>query len=77
MRRLPPPNAPSGSASGSPRRTPDAFEPDLAMSLNNLANRLAEVGRRDEALARSECLKNGGQSNYSDQFCLEWRHNPL
>ena len=30
---------------------PDAFEPDLATSLNNLGNRLSEVGQRDEALA--------------------------
>ncbi|HRC41784.1 MAG TPA: tetratricopeptide repeat protein [Tetrasphaera sp.] len=26
-----------------------AYTPDLAMALNNYANRLAEVGRRDEA----------------------------
>ena len=26
-----------------------AYEPDLARSLNNLSNRLAEAGRRDEA----------------------------
>ncbi|HEY6795110.1 MAG TPA: tetratricopeptide repeat protein, partial [Kineosporiaceae bacterium] len=30
---------------------PDAFLPDLAMSLNNLSNRLADLGRREEALA--------------------------
>ena len=29
---------------------PDAHEPDLAMSLNNLSIRLADAGRRDEAL---------------------------
>ncbi|MBS2966025.1 tetratricopeptide repeat protein [Actinocrinis puniceicyclus] len=33
---------------------PDAYLPDLAMALNNLANRLAEVGRRNEALAPAE-----------------------
>ena len=30
---------------------PDAFEPDLAMSLNNLGNRQSAVGQREEALA--------------------------
>ncbi len=30
---------------------PEAFTPDLAMSLNNLANGLSELGRREEALA--------------------------
>ena len=30
---------------------PDAFEPDLAMSLNNLGNRLSELRRAEEALA--------------------------
>ena len=29
---------------------PDAFTPDLAGSLNNLANRLSELGRREQAL---------------------------
>ena len=29
----------------------DAFQPDLAGSLNNLPLRLAELGRREEALA--------------------------
>src|ERR1700724_3463926 len=33
---------------------PDAFRPDLAMSLNNLSNRLGELGRREEALAAIE-----------------------
>ncbi len=34
---------------------PDAFRPDLAMSLNNLAGRRWELGRReDEALAAIE-----------------------
>ncbi|MGD0103440.1 MAG: tetratricopeptide repeat protein, partial [Rhodopila sp.] len=32
----------------------DAFRPDLAMSLNNLANRLSELGRREDALAVAE-----------------------
>jgi hypothetical protein len=33
---------------------PDAFLPDLAMSLNNLSVRLGELGRREEGLAASE-----------------------
>ncbi|HMP38275.1 MAG TPA: tetratricopeptide repeat protein, partial [Phycisphaerales bacterium] len=33
---------------------PDAFLPDLAMSLNNVGNRLSELGRREEALAAAE-----------------------
>ena len=33
---------------------PDAFLPDLAMSLNNLANMLSALGRREEALAQAE-----------------------
>ena len=33
---------------------PDAFRPDLAMSLNNLSARLAGLGRREEALAAIE-----------------------
>ena len=33
---------------------PDAFPPDLATSLNNLANRLSALGRREEALAAAE-----------------------
>src|SRR2546430_13666044 len=32
-------------------RPPDAFTPDLAGSLYNLSNRLAGLGRREEALA--------------------------
>ena len=28
---------------------PAAYEPDLASSLNNLSNRLADAGRREEA----------------------------
>ena len=32
------------------RQNPDAFTPDLAMSLNNLANRLSDLGRRTDAL---------------------------
>jgi len=31
-----------------------AYEPDLAMSLNNLSIRLAEAGRREEGLGASE-----------------------
>ena len=31
-----------------------AYEPDLAMSLNNLSVRLAEAGRRDEGLTAIE-----------------------
>ncbi|MGW2397445.1 tetratricopeptide repeat protein [Kitasatospora sp. NPDC001664] len=34
--------------------SPDAYLPDLAGALNNLSNRLAEVGRRAEALAVCE-----------------------
>jgi len=30
---------------------PDAFRPDLAVSLNNLSIRLGELGRREEGLA--------------------------
>jgi hypothetical protein len=30
---------------------PDAFLPDLAMSLNNQSNQLAALGRREDALA--------------------------
>jgi hypothetical protein len=42
-----------------------AYEPDLAMSLNNLSLRLAEAGRRDEAeRARQEAAE------------LERRHKP-
>ena len=33
---------------------PDAFTPDLAMSLNNQSNQLAGLGRREEALAAIE-----------------------
>jgi tetratricopeptide (TPR) repeat protein len=33
---------------------PDAFIPDLAMSLNNLANRLSALGRREDALTAAE-----------------------
>ena len=33
---------------------PDAFGPDLAMSLNNLAIRLGDLGRREDALAAIE-----------------------
>ncbi len=30
---------------------PDAFTPDLAQSLNNMSGRLADLGRREEALS--------------------------
>jgi hypothetical protein len=33
---------------------PDAFRPDLALALNNLAVRLGELGRWEEALAASQ-----------------------
>jgi tetratricopeptide (TPR) repeat protein len=33
---------------------PDAFLPDLAMSLNNLASFLSDLGRREEALAKAQ-----------------------
>lgn len=33
---------------------PDAFEPDLATSLNNLGLRLEEMGRREEALTAAQ-----------------------
>jgi hypothetical protein len=33
------------------QQNPQAFLPDLAMSLNNLGNRLSALGRREEALA--------------------------
>ncbi|WP_131745874.1 tetratricopeptide repeat protein [Frankia sp. Cppng1_Ct_nod] len=36
------------------RLRPDAFRPDLAMSLNNLSNRLADLGRREDALVAIE-----------------------
>ena len=32
------------------RQRPDAFRPDLAMSLNNVANRLSDLGQREQAL---------------------------
>jgi len=36
------------------KKNPDAFLPDLAMSLNNLGNALSELGRREEALAATK-----------------------
>jgi hypothetical protein len=36
------------------QRNPDAFVPDLATSLNTLANRQSEVGQRDEALQTAQ-----------------------
>ncbi|WP_143229105.1 tetratricopeptide repeat protein, partial [Actinomyces naeslundii] len=35
-------------------RNPAAYTPDLAMSLNNLANRQAENGQRREALTTAQ-----------------------
>ena len=36
------------------RERPDAFRPDWATSLNNLANMLSELGRREEALPTAQ-----------------------
>jgi tetratricopeptide (TPR) repeat protein len=36
------------------RQRPDAFTPNLAGSLNNLANRLSELGQREKALAAAQ-----------------------
>ncbi|MCB1021840.1 MAG: tetratricopeptide repeat protein [Bryobacterales bacterium] len=36
------------------QQRPDAFLPDLAMSLNNLATMLSDLGRREDALAQAE-----------------------
>ncbi len=36
------------------RERPDAFRPDMAMSLNNVSGRLSELGRREKALAAIE-----------------------
>ena len=36
------------------RARPEAFTPNLAGSLNNLANRLSDLGRREEALAAAQ-----------------------
>ncbi|MFP2935041.1 tetratricopeptide repeat protein, partial [Pyxidicoccus sp. 3LG] len=35
-------------------RNPDAFQPDLASSLNNLGTMLRDLGRREEALTATE-----------------------
>ena len=35
-------------------KNPDAYGPDLAMSLNNLANLLSAVGKREEALEAAQ-----------------------
>jgi tetratricopeptide (TPR) repeat protein len=48
-------------------QNPDAYLPDLAMSLNNLGGFLSEVGRRDEALTAAEeavtiCRRLAGQN---------------
>ena len=51
---------PDGSAGGSAGRLaaarPDPFLPDLAPSLNNQSKRLANLGRREEALAALELI---------------------
>ena len=36
------------------KANPAAFEPDLALTLNNLGVHLAETGRREDGLAASE-----------------------
>ncbi len=36
------------------RQNPDAFQPDLAMALNTLANVLSKLGRREEALGPAQ-----------------------
>jgi tetratricopeptide (TPR) repeat protein len=40
------------------RARPEAFTPDLATSLNNLANCLSALGRREEALAAAQEVVN-------------------
>ena len=35
-------------------RNPEAFQPDLAMSLNNLSNQLSELGRHEALTAKRE-----------------------
>ncbi|MGH6937271.1 MAG: tetratricopeptide repeat protein, partial [Methylocella sp.] len=40
------------------RARPQAFTPDLAMSLNNLAAMLSALGRREEALAAAQEAAN-------------------
>ncbi len=35
-------------------KAPDAYRPDLAMALNNLATSLSEVGQREAALAPAQ-----------------------
>ncbi len=51
---------------------PDAFRPDLAMSLNNLANRLSHLGRREAALAAVEeavAMRRELAAAHPDAFC--------
>ena len=49
--RWPPARKPPRSYRELAAARPDAFRPDLAMSLNNLSARLADLGRREDALA--------------------------
>ena len=53
-RAWPPSRKPSSIRRRLAAPEPAAYEPDLAMALNNLSNRLAEAGRRDDALAAIE-----------------------
>jgi hypothetical protein len=43
-----------GGAGGNERANRDAYLPNLAASVNNLANRLGEAGRRAEGLAAAQ-----------------------
>ena len=53
---------------------PDAFRPDLAMSLNNLGNRYSALGRRAEALeAYREAIST--LAPYFDQYADALAHN--
>ena len=53
-RRWPRSRKPSPSTAQLAAARPDAFLPDLATSLNNQSTRLADLGRREEALAAIE-----------------------
>ena len=44
----------SGITARWPKRAPDIFIPNLALSLNNLANTLSDLGRLEEALKAAE-----------------------
>ena len=48
-----------GSAARWPRARPDAFIPDLAGSLNNLAGFLGALGRREAGAARRPKRRSG------------------